>query len=124
VSNQPANPVAIFEEALKASDLDAACDAAGLVMRRQGRISLDRALRLTLQLGEAWDRRYHAFARRLLVRVVDEVEPPMLEAKKFADALAHLNHPVYATEAREGLWDCLDQLRRRELRINFNSLPE
>jgi hypothetical protein len=124
VSNQPINPVAVFEKALKERDLDAACDAAGLMMRRQERISLDRALRLTLRLGEAWDHRYHAFARRILARVVVEIEPPMLEAKKLADALAHLNHPVYAAAAREGLWDCVDQLRRMKLRIDFNSLPE
>jgi len=124
MSNQPTNPVAVFEEAMKARDLDAACDAAGLVKRRQGAISLDRALRLTLRLGEGWDRRYHAAARRILIRVVDEVEPPMLEAKKLADALAHLNHPVYAVPAREALWENVDQLRRRELRVDFNSLPE
>jgi hypothetical protein len=124
VSNQPVNPVAVFEKALKERDLDAACDAAALVVRRQGNISLERALRLTLRIGEAWDRRYHAFARRILVRVIAEVEPPMLEAKKLADALAHLNHPVYAEAAREGLWDCVDQLRRMKLRIDFNSLPE
>jgi hypothetical protein len=124
VSNQPVNPTAAFENALKARDLDAACDAAGLMMRRQEPIALDRALRLTLRLGEAWDRRYHALARRILIRVVEEIEPPMLEAKKLADALAHLNHPVYATAAREGLWDCVDQLGRMELSIDFNSLPE
>jgi hypothetical protein len=124
VSSETANPIAIFDKALKERDLDAAYDAAALVKRRRQQLSLDRILRLTLRSGEAWDRRYHAAARRLLVRVMLEVEPPMLEAKKLADALAHLNHPVYATSAREGLWDCVDQLRRMKLSVDFNSLPE
>jgi hypothetical protein len=126
VTHHPPNPLRAFDVAVREKDADAALRAARLLLERHSeRLPLDRALRLTLLLGESWDRRYHAAARRLLARVLEEVEPPMLEAKKFADALAHINHPGdYRMPARDGLHDCIPQLQRLELRIDFHSLPE
>lgn len=120
----PANPLRAFDAAGGAKDADAAVRATSLLLERHSeRLPLDRALCLTL-CSEKLGPRYHAAARRLLARVVQEVEPPMLEAKRFADALTHVNHPDYRIPAREGLRDCISQLRRLELRIDFNSLPE
>lgn len=79
---------------------------------------LDRRLRLTIRLGEAWDPRYEPTARRVLVNVLEDVRPTLLVAKTFADALAHAHTGIYVEEAQRALWLNVRDLRRIQLRDN------
>lgn len=58
--------------------------------------------------------KYEAAARRFLSRVLDELNLPLLEAKRLADALAHVDHHYYGHFARLALQDVVGQLHRIE----------
>lgn len=78
------------------------------------------AARITALLADTRDPRYEAAARRLLVRVTEEIDPergPLVEIKKLADVLAHVHHYYYQQAARLGLQDVIGQLHQREVRL-------
>jgi hypothetical protein len=107
-----------LHQALKAKDAEGALDAAGHLRY----VPLRYALRLTLLLADQRHPMYEAAARRFLSRVLDELNPPMLEAKRLADALAHVDHHYYGSFARLALQDVVGQLHRIEsaaLNIDF-----
>ena len=51
--------------------------------------------RLALLLGETGHPRYEEIARALIVSVTRELEPEILQIKKFADALAHIDDAAW-----------------------------
>lgn len=108
--------------ALRAKDPDRSLEAAA----RLRHVPLRYALRLTLLLADKNDPRYEAAARRFMARVLIELEPPMLQAKKLADALAHVHDYYYGYPARLALQDVLGQLHRigQRVDVGFNSLPD
>jgi hypothetical protein len=53
-----------------------------------------------------------------LIRVIQEIKPPMIETKKLADCLAHVHHYYWQHDARAALQDVIVQLHRREARIH------
>jgi hypothetical protein len=79
---------------------------------RLGYVPLRYAARLTLLLADQKHPKYEAAARRFLSRVIDELNPPLLEAKTLADALAHVGHYYYGPYARLALQDVVGQLHR------------
>lgn len=96
------------------------------VVRRVEQLALPEALRLLLRLSERWDGGYQDGARHFLVRVLVEIEPPLIEAKRLADAMAHTRHGYFGPFATDALRDVVAQLERRERRLaaDFSSLPE
>lgn len=94
------------------------------VARRLRHVPLCYAMRITLLLAEKNHPLYEAAARRVLVRVIVELEPPMIEAKKLADVLAHVHSNLYWYEAQLALRDVVGQLHRmaRNLSTDFDSL--
>jgi hypothetical protein len=75
-------------------------------------VPLRYAMRITLLLAEKRHPLYDAAARRVLVRVVVELEPPMIEVKKLADVLANVHSNLYWYEAQLALRDVVGQLHR------------
>lgn len=89
-------------------------------------VPLRYAARVTLLLAEARDPRYKPASQRFYRRMLDEIHPPipMLQNKKLADVLAHVDHHFYGTFAQLALGNVVGQLHRgRLLAIEFNSLP-
>ena len=70
------------------------------------------AMRITLLLAEKRHRLYEAAARRVLVRVIVELDPPIIEVRKLANVLAHVNDYLYWYEAQLALRDVVAQLHR------------
>jgi hypothetical protein len=93
-------------------------------VRRVEALWLSRALRYTLALSDRWDVNYEAAARQFLVRILVEVRPPLIQAKRLADAMAYVRHGYYGPFARAALEDVVRQLERRQagLDVKFNSL--
>lgn len=107
-----------LHRALKAKDAERALDAAAHLRY----VPLRYALRLTLLLADQKHPKYEAAARRFLSRVLHELNPPLLEAKRLADAFAHVDHHYYGHFARLALQDVVGQLHRIEsapLNIDF-----
>jgi hypothetical protein len=94
------------------------------VARSLRHVPLRYAMRITLLLAEKNHPLYEAAARRVLVRVIVELEPPMIEAKKLADVLAHVHSNLYWYEAQLALRDVVGQLHRmaRSLSTDVDSL--
>jgi hypothetical protein len=94
------------------------------IARTLRHVPLRYAMRITLLLAEKRHPLYEAAARRVLVRVVVELEPPMIEVKKLADVLAHVHSNLYWYEAQLALRDVVGQLHRvaRNLSADFDSL--
>lgn len=123
---------AAFDRALRGKDAVGALRCAA----RMRKLSLDRALLLTLLLADLAHPRYQACARRFVVRFTIECETSLVHVKRLVDALAHLHHPHFGPYAREGLDDLVVRLRAherdlwerglcgRDLWVEFNSLPE
>ncbi len=108
-----------LHHALRAKEADRALEiAAGLRY-----VPLRYAARLTVLLADMKHPRYEAAARRFLVLLIEEVEPPTLQVKKVADALAHVHHHYYSNFARMALQDLIGQLheRGREVDLDFDS---
>jgi hypothetical protein len=86
-------------------------------------VPLRYAMRLTLLLAEQHHPLYDAAARRIAVRVIEELDTPLGEVKKLIDALAHVHDYVYWYEARDALRDVVSQLHRMQrVNIDFDSL--
>jgi hypothetical protein len=81
------------------------------------KVTLHRALALTLALGRAADERFLAAAHRFLVRFILEVRPSLLNLKKVVDALDVVGRvrlmPEVTQGADEALVDLGRQLRER-----------
>ena len=102
-----------LHHALVAKDVDAV-----LAISRQRRVvPLRYAARIVCLLADRNDARYNIVARRFLVRVIEELEPPMEQVKKLADCLVSVHNSVYQHEARRGLQDVVVQLHQRERRL-------
>ena len=87
------------------------------------------AARLLRLLVEERDPRWEAAARRFMVRVLEELEPEgdaLVEFKKLADILAHVNHHYWRHAARAGLDSVVGQMHERDVRLSleFDSLGE
>jgi hypothetical protein len=82
------------------------------------------AMRLTLLLAEQRHPLYEAAARRIGVRVLEELRnTPLVEIKKLIDVLAHVHDNVYWYEAQCALRDVVGQLHRMQrLDVDFDSL--
>jgi hypothetical protein len=111
-----------LHQALRAKDAERSLEVA----RALRHVPLRYALRLTLLLAEARHPSYESAARRFLTRTIDELNPPLMEAKKLADALAHVHHHYYGHFARSALQDVVSQLHRieRPLSIGFDGPDE
>jgi hypothetical protein len=94
------------------------------IARSLRHVPLRYAMRMTLLLAEKRHPLYDAAARRVLVRVVVELDPPMIEVKKLADVLAHVHSNLYWYEAQLALRDVVGQLHRmaRNVSADFDSL--
>jgi len=94
------------------------------IARSLRHVPLRYAMRITLLLAEERHPLYEAAARRVLVRVVVELDPPMIEVKKLADVLAHVHSNLYWYEAQLALHDVVGQLHRmaRDVSADFDSL--
>jgi hypothetical protein len=113
--------LALVDEAIEQGGLDEGFGYAALVPY----LPLDYALRLTILSADARDPRFEPCSRKFLIGVLRDVQPEILQAKKLADCLAHVNHVVYGEFARDGLAGVVRQLREDDpLDIPFNSLPE
>jgi hypothetical protein len=98
------------------------CDRTLEIAARQRHVPLRYAARITRLLAEERHPRYKAAADAFLVRVIEEVHPPMLETKKLADALAHVHHVLYAFEALTALQNVVGQLHRmHKISVEFDS---
>jgi hypothetical protein len=109
VSNQPANPVAQFNLALKRKDPDEAWRWA----HRMRPLSLSQALSLTVLLGLAGDARYRPAAERFKERYRDEANPTPQQEEKVVDDLDKLVRvcpPVLKYTAGEDLRALAEQL--------------
>jgi hypothetical protein len=106
--------------ALRAKDAERSLEIARCLKH----VPLRYAMRLTLLLAEQNHPLYEAAARRVLVRIVIELDPPMIEVKKLADVLAHVNDSLYWYEAQLALRDVVAQLHRmaQDLSADFDSL--
>jgi hypothetical protein len=67
------------------------------------RVTLDRALALTVALGHQGDGRYLAAAHRFLVRFILEVRPSLLNLKKVVDALDVVGRVRQMPELQQGV---------------------
>jgi hypothetical protein len=102
VSNQPLNPTAMFQEALRRRDVDQAWDWA-LKVRP---LRLHDALFLTVALGIADDSRYSAAAARFLERYIEEAHPTGEQEAKvqvLLDNLGQQGPPPFKYGAGEDL---------------------
>ncbi len=95
-------------------------------VRQVERLPLPQALRFLLRLSDRWSVSYERAALRFVVRVIDEIEPPIFEVKRLADALAHVRHGHFGPYAMQGLERAVRQLERREKRLSveFTSRAE
>ncbi|MFP5388327.1 MAG: hypothetical protein ACLGG5_03390 [Thermoleophilia bacterium] len=82
------------------------------IARSLRHVPLRYGMRITLLLAEKRHPLYDAAARRVLVRVVVELNPPMIEVKKLANVLAHVHSNLYWYEAQLALRDVVAQLHR------------
>jgi hypothetical protein len=57
-------------------------------------VPLRYAARLTVLLADVKHPRYEATARRFFVVFIEELEPPITQIKKLADALAHSSSAI------------------------------
>lgn len=94
------------------------------VARRLRFVPLRYAMRLTALLAEQRHPLYEAAARRIAVRVLEELlDTPLVEIKKLIDVLAHVHDNMYWYEAQCALRDVVGQLHRRQrLDVDFDSL--
>lgn len=103
--------ISALNQALEARSAEGALQAAHALRY----VPLRHALRLTLLLADERHPRYEAAARRFLARVLEERNPPLMEAKRLADAFAHIRHHYYGHFARLALQGVVEQLHRIEL---------
>lgn len=108
----------LVDEALTERDLEKGLSNAVYVPS----LSLDRALELTLLAFDLRDDRFEPCARKLLIAVVRDIQPEVLQVKKLADCFVHLDHVVYGPFARASLEDVVGQLRRIGERRNGSKL--
>ena len=94
-----------LHHAIRAKEADRALEVAG----KMKRVPLRYAARLTVLLADMKHPRYEAAARRFIVAFTEELEPPTMQVKKVADALAHVHHYYYAHFARDALQDLIGQ---------------
>jgi hypothetical protein len=94
------------------------------IARSLRHVPLRYAMRITLLLAEKRHPLYEAAARRVLVRVIVELDPPMIEVRKLATVLASVHSNLYWYEAQLGLRDVVAQLHRmaRGPSTDFGSL--
>lgn len=87
-------------------------------------VPLRYGLRLVLLLADERHPRFEAKAREFVRQILGELPLPMMQTKKLADALAHLDHYFYGYDARLALQDVVGQLHRRprEIETEFDSL--
>jgi hypothetical protein len=112
VSNQPINPAAQFNRAIKVKDADEAWRWA----QRCKPLSLDRALSLTLVLGLRDDHRYRPAATRFMERYEAEGGPTKEQVGKVRedlDRLARSCPMALKYEAIENLGALVDRLAGR-----------
>jgi hypothetical protein len=87
------------------------------------------AARLVQLLMKKGDTRFDLAARRFMIRVLEEIEPErasLLNFKKLADILAHVDHHYHRHAARAGLSSVVGQMhdRDRRLSLEFDSEEE
>jgi hypothetical protein len=94
------------------------------IARRLRFVPLRYAMRLTALLAEQRHPLYEAAARRLAVRVLEELlDTSLVEIKKLIDVLAHVHDNMYWYEAQCALRDVVSQLHRMQrLDVDFDSL--
>jgi len=111
-----------LHHAIRAKEADRALEVAG----KMKRVPLRYAARLTVLLADLKHPRYEAAARRFIVAFTEELEPPTMQVKKVADALAHVHHYYYAHFARDALQDLIGQLHEqgRSVEVDFDSEPD
>lgn len=80
-----------LHHAIRAKDADRALKVAGKLRR----VPLRYAARLTVLLADMKHPRYETAARHFIVAFTEELEPPTMQVKKVADALAHVHHHYY-----------------------------
>lgn len=87
-------------------------------------VPLRYAMRLTALLAEQRHPLYEAAARRIAVRVLEELrDTPLIEIKKLIDVLAHVHDNMYWSEAQCALRNVVGQLHRMQrLDVDFDSL--
>lgn len=87
-------------------------------------VPLRYAMRLTALLAEQRHPLYEAAARRVAVRVLEELRAtPLDEIKKLIDVLAHVHDNMYWYEAQCALRDVVGQLHRMQRpNVDFDSL--
>jgi hypothetical protein len=105
--------------AIKAKDQDRALEVAATLRY----VPLRYAARLTALLADGNHPKYKAAADRLLVRVIQEIRPPLIETKRLADCLAHVHDYYWQHHAIAALHDVVGQLHRRHVRlaVDFDS---
>lgn len=106
----PDHLLSIIDQAIERRDLDLAWRTAGNLSSQLG---LDRALRLTILLGEKEAPAFQRSARRWLARFITEQRPTVDQIKRVADALNELLTFLARDDAREALESLAEQLRRR-----------
>jgi hypothetical protein len=113
-----------FDEAVRDRDLPRAWKCAGRIPKTN--FSLDRAIYLTVLAAEEHNPRFEEMAQHLIVKAIEDADPPLLQVKKLADALAHLHDEELGRYAWSGLIRCAGRLRDnyRGLEVDFDSLAE
>jgi hypothetical protein len=106
--------------ALRAKDAERSLEIARCLKH----VPLRYAMRLTLLLAEQNHPLYEAAARRIGVRVLEELQAtPLVEVKKLIDVLAHVHDNMYWYEAQCALRDVVGQLHRMQRpNVDFDSL--
>lgn len=84
----PRSRIDLFDAAIAKRNLS----AAWLHASEMGHVPLDRALRLTILMGELQDPGYERTARRFLVRFILEISPTLEQTRRIADALDQLRY--------------------------------
>jgi LmbE family N-acetylglucosaminyl deacetylase len=112
-------PCSALHHAIRAKEADRALEVAG----KMKRVPLRYAARLTVLLADMKHPRDEAAARRFIVAFTEELEPPTMQVKKVADALAHVHHYYFA---RDALQDLIGQLHEqgRSVEVDFDSEPD
>jgi hypothetical protein len=103
--------VSIIDGAIERRDAELAMRTARNVSRPQ--LELDRALRLTIMLGEVEAPSFQAAARRWIARFCTEETPTIEQVRKTADALDQLPKFTLREPAAQALHYLADQLRQR-----------
>jgi hypothetical protein len=83
-------------------------------------VPLRYAARIVALLADGKHPRYKASADRFLVRVIEEVQPPLIQTKRLADVLAHVHHYYYQHAAIAALHDVVGQLHQRDRRLSLD----